>query len=259
MNPILEHNRRVWDERVRQNARFTAPASEEDFRNPYKLLDGANWLGGNVAGQTVLCLGAGGAKHGPLLASQNAQVTVVDISAEMLQLDRQCATERKLTLELVQASIDDLSALPQSHYDLVIQPVSTCYVPDIRHAYREVARVIKPDGIYISRHKQPINLQTGLVPSPNGFSIRESYYTNGPLSPDAQSGPQRESGTLEFLHRWGDLLGGLCQAGFVIEDVAEPRFGQPDAKPGTFEYRGQFIPPYIQIKARRSAKPIWTP
>lgn len=259
MNPIHEHNKRVWDDRVRQKARFTAPATEDDFRNPYKLLDGAGWLGGSVAGQTVLCLGAGGAKHGPLLASQGARVTVVDISAEMLQLDRQCAAERHLALDLVQASIDDLSGLSPSHYDLVIQPVCSCYVPEIHRAYLEVARVIKPGGLYISRHKQPVNLQTALTPSPLGFTLRESYYSKGPLSPDPQSGPHRESGALEFLHRWGELLGGLCQAGFVIEDVAEPRFGEADAKPGTFEHRGQFVPPYIQLKARRLTQPIWTP
>jgi hypothetical protein len=70
---------------------------------------------------------------------------------------------------------------------------------------------------------------------------------------------------MEFLHKWGDLLGGLCQAGFVLEDVLEPRFGDPAAQPGTFEYRGHYLAPYIQLKARRTDSPaptaaeIWTP
>jgi len=70
---------------------------------------------------------------------------------------------------------------------------------------------------------------------------------------------------MEFLHRWDELLGGLCQSGFVLEDVMEPKFGDPAAKPGTFEYRGHYIPPYIQFKARRTdaaVKPeveVWTP
>ena len=70
---------------------------------------------------------------------------------------------------------------------------------------------------------------------------------------------------MEFLHRWGDLLGGLCRAGFVLEDVLEPKFGDASAKPGTFEYRGHYLAPYIQFKARRTDAPVpgrselWTP
>ena len=68
-----------------------------------------------------------------------------------------------------------------------------------------------------------------------------------------------------LLHCWGDLLGGLCQSGFVLEDVLEPKFGDSVAQPGTFGYRGHYIPPYIQFKARRtdsvvkSEVEVWTP
>lgn len=264
MNPIHDHNRRAWDERARRGQRFARPAIDADFDNPMKTMDGPGWLG-DVTGQRVLCLGAGGGRHGPLLASLGARVTVVDISPAMLELDREAADARSLQVETVEASIDDLSALPEAAFEAVIQPVSTCYVPDIRLAYREIARVTKPGAIYSSRHKQPASLQSGLAPSPAGFIIGEPYYSNGPLPPPQQAGPHREQGTMEFLHKWGDLLGGLCQAGFVLEDVLEPRFGDPAAQPGTFEYRGHYLAPYIQLKARRTDSPappaaeIWTP
>ncbi len=51
----------------------------------------------------------------------------------------------------------------------------------------------------------------------------------------------------------------------MLEDVLEPKFGDPSAKPGPFEYRGHYIAPYIQFKARRTDKPVknveelWTP
>jgi len=152
----------------------------------------------------------------------------------------------------VATSVDDLSMLPAAEYDAVMQPVSTCYVPDIRLAYRELARVMKSGGVYISRHKQPTSLQMDLAPGPNGFVVEEPYFLDGPLSPAKRPGPHREQGTMEFLHRWGDLLGGLCEAGFVIEAVTEPKFGDASAAPGSFEYRGHFIAPYIQLRARRT-------
>jgi hypothetical protein len=63
----------------------------------------------------------------------------------------------------------------------------------------------------------------------------------------------RESGALEYLHRWDELVGGLCRAGFVIEDMEEPRHADPQAAVGTLAHRSCYIAPYVRIKARRVA------
>ena len=49
-------------------------------------------------------------------------MTVVDISPRMLALDRQVAAERKLNIQVIEASMDDLSALATASFDVVIQP-----------------------------------------------------------------------------------------------------------------------------------------
>ena len=38
----------------------------------------------------------------------------------------------------------------------------------------------------------------------------------------------------------------------MIEDLAEPKHGDPVAEPGSFRHRSQYIPPYVAIKARRT-------
>jgi len=88
--------------------RFTRPAGDQDFANPLGTVDKIGWLGGDIRGKRVLCLAAGGGKHGPLYAAAGANVTVVDISAAQLELDRQVAAERRLELRTVEASMDDL-------------------------------------------------------------------------------------------------------------------------------------------------------
>ncbi|MGD9720678.1 MAG: class I SAM-dependent methyltransferase [Pirellulales bacterium] len=260
-----EHNRQAWDARVRQAARFTRPAPDEEFQNPLSAIDGAGWLGPSIAGKRVLCLASGGGRQGALYAAAGAQVTVVDISAEMLALDRQVAAERGLKLRTVEASMTDLSALQPASFEIVIQPVSTCYVPDVLVAYREVARVTAPGGLYISQHKQPASLQTSVTPSPRGYEITEAYDRTGPLPP-VEGSPHREAGTLEFLHRWEALLGGMCRAGFVIEDVLEPVHADRTAAIGSFGHRSRYVPPYVRIKARRTGATggeagakVWTP
>ncbi|MEQ2008719.1 MAG: class I SAM-dependent methyltransferase, partial [Limisphaerales bacterium] len=86
-----------------------------------------------------------------------------------------------------------------------------------------------------------------------GYTLLEPYYRSGPLPPVPTGSALRESGTLEFMHRWDELLGGLCRAGFVIEDTFEPKHGDSSATPGSFGHRCWFIPPYFAIKARRKA------
>jgi SAM-dependent methyltransferase len=148
--------------------------------------------------------------------------------------------------------MDQLAMFPAAEFDIVIHPVSTCYVPDVAPVYREVARITREGGLYISQHKQPASLQGALEPSPQGYELREPYYRNGPLPPAAGS-RLREEGTLEYLHRWEQLLGLLCRSGFVIEDLVEPFHADATSAGGEFGHRCRYLAPYVRIKARRKS------
>jgi SAM-dependent methyltransferase len=249
---VRDHNRRAWDDMVRAKQGFTRPARDEDFANPLGVVDAVGWLGGGIRGQRVLCLAAGGGRQSALYAAAGGLVTVVDISAAMLELDRQVATERGLEIRAVQASMDAMPMLGDAEFDLVIQPVSTCYLPRIGPVYREVARVLRAGGLYISQHKQPTSLQADIVSGARGYELVEPYYRSGPLPP-VHGSRHREPGTLEYLHRWEELIGLMCRAGFLIEDLIEPFHASAEAAPGEFGHRSRFVAPYVRIKARRAA------
>ncbi len=267
MNPAHEINRRAWDDRVRQGKWYVDTATDADFLHPLAAADPGHWLAGDVAGRRLLCLAAGGGRHGPLFAAAGARVTVVDLSPAMLDLDRRVATARGLQVHTVEASMDELSALAAAAFDIVVQPVSTCYVPDIIEVYRQVARVTAPGGIYLSQHKQPTSLQSDYDPAARAYVLKEPYYRQGALPPAAAESLHREAGTVEYLHRWEELLGGMCRNGFHIEGVGEPAHADTRAAPGAFAHRSCYAPPYITIKARRapvSSAPLpraalWTP
>jgi len=129
-----------------------------------------------------------------------------------------------------------------------------------------LARVLAGGGVYISQHKQPSSLQADIRPATRGYELTELYYRAGPL-PAVVGSQHREPGTLEYLHRWEELIGALCRAGFVIEDLLEPLHARRDSEPGSFAHRSQFAPPYVRIKARRVGAPngddskrmLWTP
>lgn len=248
---VYAHNRQIWDERVARRLSHTRMAADHDFARLFTTVACKGWIQESVLGKSVLCLAAGGGMQGALFAAAGARVTVVDLSPAMLEQDRRVATERGLTMRLIEGSMDDLSMLAEASFDLVVQPVSTCYVPDVGQVYRQVARVAVPGGLYLSQHKQPTSLQASTLPETQGYTINERYYRHGPLPPALAAGEHREAGALEFLHSWEALLGGLCRNGFIIEDVREPDHTRSLAEPGTFGHRSQFIPPYVAIKARR--------
>jgi SAM-dependent methyltransferase len=245
---------------------FARVATDEECREPLATLDGRGWLPASVAGLDVLCLAAGGGWQSVRYASAGARVTVVDLSPEMLRQDVQEAARRNLSVCAIESSMHDLAMLADESFDIVHQPVSTCYVPDISAVYREVARVLRDAGLYISQHKQPTSLQIVERDPGDRYVIGVPYYRHGPLPPVGDTS-YREAGTVEFLHRWEDLAGGLCRAGFVIEDLREPCRADARAPAGHFGHRGQFVPPYARIKARRTprsgiARPtpmLWTP
>ena len=250
-----DHNRRAWDRLANLKDRLARPARDQDFSDPLAAVDAMGWLDGDIRGKRVLCLAAGGGRQGPIYAAAGGIVTVFDLSPAMLELDRAVSEVRELPLRTVEGSMDDLSAFENLSFDIVIHPVSTSYVADVRPVYLEVARVLTQGGIYISQHKQPTSLQSDVFLNGENYQVRHTAYEKGPLPPAPKPSLIREQGTLEFVHRWEELIGAMCMAGFAIEALSEPLHAQKDAAKGTFAHRSRYIPPYVRIKARRSNGP----
>lgn len=242
-------NQTAWN-RLSDGSQFAKTASDEECRDPLNALDGRGWLPPTVAGLNVLCLASGGGWQSILYAAAGARVTVLDLSPGMLELDRREAGRRGYSVTTVEGSMDDLSMLHDESFDIVHQPVSTCYVPSIVKVYQEIARVLRDGGLYISQHKQPTCAQITQRTERNQFIVGIEYFHEGPL-PKVEDTSYREAGAIEYLHRWDELVGGLCRAGFVLEDLREPRRADYKAPVDHFGYRGRFIPPYVRLKARR--------
>jgi SAM-dependent methyltransferase len=248
----------AWNRLAETGSVFAKVATDEECRNALATLDGRGWLPTTVQGLDVLCLASGGGWQAILYAAAGAHVTVVDLSPAMLKLDEREASRRGLCVRLVEASMDDLSPLGDSTFDIVHQPVSTCYVNSVHVVYREVARVLRRGGLYISQHKQPTSLQVTHRDAKDRYVLGIEFNHEGPL-PAVPDRSYREPGAVEFLHSWGDLVGGLCRAGFVIEDLVEPLRADASAVAGQIGHRGRYVPPYVRIKARRMTREPETP
>lgn len=221
---------------------------------PEKALEALDpWIlaEGSLVDRHVLCLAAGGGTHAPLFALAGAEVVVVDFSLPLLQIDETIARDNSLRIRTVHASMEDLSVLEQASFDCVVQPVSTCYVQNVGLVYRQVARVLRSGGLYVSQHKSPASLQAELRSSKNGTMLIGPCVSGRAASPVSCETALRERDMCEIIHSIEDLIGGLCRCGFVVEDVVEPTHADAWACEGTPEHRALFVPPYLKIKARR--------
>src|SRR6185295_17866989 len=162
---VNEHNRVAWDAQVERGNTWTVPVSGREieaarggrlqiFLTPTKPVP-ATWFG-DVAGQRVLCLASGGGQQAPVLAAAGAVVTVVDNSPRQLQQDARVAREHELVLQTVLGDMRRLDTIDDEHFDLIVHPVSNCFVPEVQSVWIESFRVLRSGGTLLAGFNNPI-------------------------------------------------------------------------------------------------------
>src|SRR5262245_23876261 len=147
MDEIARYNVERWKALAKANALFTRPDWSLDVASARAKLDPEGRLG-EIEGKAVLCLASGGGQQSAAFALLGASVTVLDLSEEQLQRDRQAAAHYHVNIQTLQGDMRDLSQLPAQGFDLVWQPYSLNFVPEVHQVFREVARVLRPGGLY---------------------------------------------------------------------------------------------------------------
>jgi ubiquinone/menaquinone biosynthesis C-methylase UbiE len=250
---IETRNRSAYDRMARSGHVLATVATAEEMRNPLPALDGSGWLGQTIRGWNVLCLAAGGGRHSALYHAAGANVTVVDISDGMLELDRRISQVLRFHVRLIQATMANMPMLRDAEFDLVVQPVSTCYVTNLPPVFSEVSRILKPNGLYISQHKNPVSLQSSLKSREGKYVIETEQNNNAIAAKLDEPTPLREPYTIEVAHSMEMILGGICRNGMVIEAFVEPDHINRNSPQDTIGHRSKFIPPYFRVKARKAS------
>ena len=150
-----------------------------------------------------------------------------------------------LELRLVQGDMADLSAFGEASFDLVVNPVSTLFVPDVGRVWRECRRVLTSRGVLIAGFMNPDEF----VFDPDALDERGEFVVRYPL-------PYVEHETLDaatlqariaakemfhFSHTMEAQLGGMTDAGFVITGFYEDRRTEEDGNPIRFYMPSDFV------------------
>ena len=234
MKDVFARVERNIDQLVRNNVGWAASVTpgqlEKARRGELELtfgVDGvipAEWLG-NVKGRRVLCLAGAGGLQAPLLACAGAEVTVLDLSQRMLDKDREVAAREGLDIRIEHGNMCDLSRFADASFDVVFNPPSLCYVPDVAPVFREVHRVLTPGGTFIMTSMSPLAY---ICDWDDGTQCYKAI-NRLPYSAQEHDG---QGEWVEFGHTMESYLGGQIAAGFVItgylenqtEDITETYF-----------------------------------
>ena len=227
------HNREAWNREVENGNRWSQPVDPgiiaDAKRGKFSILLTENipvphkWFP-PLEGADVLCLASGGGQQGPVLAAAGANVTVFDNSPAQLKQDQLVAEREALSIQTVEGDAADLSLFANESFDLVFNPCSTVFMEDVRTVWKEAYRVLRRDGILMTGVMNPIHYIFDLYKADEGvLEVAHSIpYSDLTSIPKEYLEELIEKGLpLEFGHSLTDLIGGQCDAGFVITAMYE--------------------------------------
>ncbi|HEU0241302.1 MAG TPA: class I SAM-dependent methyltransferase [Micromonosporaceae bacterium] len=219
----LRASRRWWDaEADAYQAEHGDFLGEVDFRwCPEGLREADARLLGDVAGRRVVEVGCGAAATARWLATQDAEVVAMDLSAGMLRHARLAAEHSGVRVPLVQADATHLPVADGS-FDIAYTAFGAVpFVADSAAVMREVFRVLRPGGRWVFAVTHPMRWIFLDDPGEGGLIAVHSYFDRRPYV------EQDDSGTATYVehHRTvGDRVRELVAAGFVLTDIVEPEW-----------------------------------
>ena len=249
-------NRAAWDREVDDGNEWTRPVGPEVTERArggdwsvvligYEPVP-RDWFPARLDGTGILCLASGGGQQGPVLAAAGATVTVFDNSSRQLGRDEEVAARDGLAIRTVLGDMRDLSAFADGSFDLVFNPVSNVFCPDLAPVWRESFRVLRPGGTLLAGFMNPDLFIFDMAALDRGELIVRHKIPYSTL--DLDEAERRQAfgdGPIEYSHSLTEQLGGQLAAGFVLTHLTEaPHHADPTAR---------YMPGYIATRAIRPA------
>jgi ubiquinone/menaquinone biosynthesis C-methylase UbiE len=241
LDQIRRHNQRAWDKQVRLKNKWTIPVSRKKIENarhgnlkvlltPWKPVPG-DWFP-EIKDCNVLCLASAGGQQGPLFAAAGAKVIVLDLSIQQLKQDQKVGTRENLNFLTVLGNMSDLSMFADNYFDLIFNPVSNCFIPDLQAVWNENFRVLKPGGYLMTGFVNPlVYLFEDDFPETE-MKLEVKYkipYSDARSLTRQQKKEYTYAGyPLEFSHTLETQINGQLKAGFILTDFYEDRFHRKD-------------------------------
>jgi SAM-dependent methyltransferase len=174
---------------------------------------------GDVAGLDVLELGCGAAQWSIALARRGARTVGLDVSGRQLQHARRLMAEAAVDFPLVHAGAESVP-LPDRSFDIVFCDHGAMTFADPYRTVPEVARLLRPGGLFAFSHHSPIETICWPVGAERvGERLVLDYFGMHRID---------DGEDIAFQLPYGEWIRLFRANGFQVEDLIEPR-PAPDA------------------------------
>jgi SAM-dependent methyltransferase len=211
------------------------------FLTPTKTVP-AEWFApflkeGRLRGVKVLGLASGGGQQMPVLAALGASCSVLDYSTRQLESERLVAQREGYAINIVKADMAKRLPFDDASFDLIVHPVSNCYVEDVYHVWNECFRVLKKGGVLLAGMSNGIDYLFDDVKPGEPLVVVNKLPYNPLKNEDQYKKSAAIDGSFQFSHTLEEQIGGQLKAGFRLTDLYEDR----DRSGGISEYCPQYI------------------
>ncbi len=269
-NPYSD-NEKKWDELARNGVLCSQPKLNLTLEEAKIYLNKDGHYKESVKGKKVLCLASGGGQQSIGFALLGAKVTVVDFSQEQLDKDKLVAIKYQKDIRIVKSDMRDLSFCNNEEFDIVYQPYSINYIPSVDQVFDEVARVLKPEGIYDLMFHNPYvhgswkdgcwekEWKTDELWQRKGYPIWQPYKDGSPIKTvdpnwnfvNENNKAIRLESPQEYRHTMSTIINGLISRGLDIVSYEEEKGTSFESKPGTWEHYKSCLPPWVYLLSKK--------
>jgi len=256
----VAHNRAAWDREVARGNEWTRPVGPEVIARARAgdwsvVLIGyepapRDWFPAELTGAAVLCLASGGGQQGPVLAAAGADVTVFDNSPAQLARDDEVAVREGLAIRTVLGDMRDLSAFPDASFDVVFNPVSNVFCPELAPVWRESFRVLRPGGVLMTGFLNPdiFIFDVTALDERGEFVVRHPLpFSSLDLPDDERARAYGDGDLIEYSHTLTEQIGGQLAAGFMLTHLVEA--------PHHADATARYMPGYFATRATKPGNP----
>lgn len=226
-------NSETWDKWAENGCEWTIPITHDEFLSAKEsgkvrvyltpcVTVPDEWLG-DLRGKRLLGLASGGAQQMPLFAAAGAVCTVFDFSDSQLEKERIMSERDGYAIDIVKGDMSKPLPFPDGSFDIIFHPVSNCYVRDVRHIWRECARLLVPGGRLLAGFDNGLNfLFDDTLTEPLTLKNRLPF---DPLEMDDKEFRRMRDNAegIQFSHSMEEQIGGQLEAGLCLRALYEDR------------------------------------
>ncbi len=247
-----EINADTWDMWAENGIEWSIPVSREEYDEakkgnwgvyltPVKYVPKDWFL--PFKGTKILGLASAGGQQMPIFTALGAECTVFDNSKKQLEKEYEVAQREGYDIEIIKGDMTKKLPFADESFDMIFNPVSNCYIEDVRHVWKECHRVLKKGGVLLAGMDNGINFlfdDDGTKP----LIVKNKLpYNPLEMSEEKYEAMARSYEGIQFSHSLEEQIGGQLEAGFTLTDLYEDR-----DRPGCGIIR-EYAPQYLATRA----------